>query len=114
MATRRPLVNVSGALQELPAGDTLASAFARVVVSTAAAVTLANAANTDYIYMVTGAHNLTMPASNTNTYVVKNNHTANITIDATNPVLIEKVASITISPESSVTIVSNGTDWFVI
>ena len=92
------------------------SGITRTVVSTSGSITLGSAASTDYMYFVTGAHTMSMPAAagNTNRYTVKNNHSANITIDTAGAETIEGAASISIAPESSVDIISNGTNWYII
>ena len=77
---------------------------------------MGSSASTDYTYFVTGAHTMSLPAAagNTNRYTVKNNHSANITIDTVGAELIEGAASISIAPTESVDIMSNGTNFFVI
>ncbi len=94
--------------------DELATKPSRVVVTTSANTTMALVSNTDYVYFVAGAHLISLPSPNTNRYTVKNNHSADITIDTAGVELIEGAASISIRPESSVDLVSNGTNWFVI
>lgn len=84
-----------------------------IVVNTTVSTAMA-AAPGNYIYFVTGAHLMSLPAPNTNRYTVKNNHTLAITLDTVGTELIEGVNSIVINPESAVDLVSNGTNWFVI
>lgn len=88
----------------------------RSVVVTSGSVTAGSAASTDYVYMVAGAHTVSLPAAsgNTNLYTIKNNHTANITVDTVGAELIEGAASISVAPEASVQILSNGTNYFVV
>ena len=92
------------------------SGITRTVVVTSWSATMWSAASTDYVYFVAWAHTMSLPAAsgNTNRYVVKNNHTANITIDTVGAELIEWAASISIAPEDSVDIMSNGTNRFII
>lgn len=92
------------------------SGITRTVVVTSGSITLGNTASTDYMYFVAGAHTLSMPAAagNTNRYTIKNNHSANITIDTAGAENIEGAASISIAPEEAVDIMSDGTNWFVI
>jgi hypothetical protein len=99
-------------VSSLPGG----SGISRTVISTSGSITLGNAASTDYVYFVTGAHTLSMPAAagNTNRYTIKNNHSANITIDTSGAENIEGSASISIAPEEAVDVISDGTNWFII
>jgi hypothetical protein len=97
-------------------GGGVGSGITRTVVVTSGATSMGSAASTDYVYFVAGAHTMSLPAAagNTNRYTVKNNHTADITIDTAGAENIEGAASIVISPEDSVDIVSDGTNWWVI
>lgn len=111
--------NVQVALEELDAdiqGLSVGAGISRTVVVTSGNVTAGSAAATDYVYFVSGAHTVSLPAASTNTslYTIKNNHSANITIDTAGAELIEGAASIAIAPEESVQILSNGTNWFVV
>jgi len=92
------------------------SGITRTVVVTSGSATMGSSASTDYVYFVTGAHTMSLPAAagNTNRYTVKNNHSANITIDTAGAETVEGAASISIAPEESVDFLSNGTNWFVI
>ena len=99
-------------------GDTCltASGITRTVTVTSANVTAGDAADTDYVYYVAGAHTVSLPAAagNTNRYTVKNGHSAGITIDTVGAETIDGTASITLSPEDSVDIISNGTNFIII
>lgn len=92
------------------------SGITRTVVVTSGSATMGSSASTDYVYFVAGAHTMSLPAAsgNTNRYTVKNNHSANITIDTAGAENVEGAASISIAPEESVDLVSNGTNWFVV
>lgn len=92
------------------------SGITRSVNNTSGSATMGSAASTDYVYFVTGAHTMSLPAAsgNTNRYTVKNLHTTNITIDTVGAELIEGAASISIPPEAAVDIISNNTNWYVI
>lgn len=89
-----------------------AGGITRTVINTSGSATMGSTANTDYIYVVTGAHNLTLPSAtgNTNRYTVKNNHSASVSVLGT----IDGGTNITISPQSSVDLISDGTSWYVI
>lgn len=90
--------------------------YTRSVIVTSGNVTMGSATYTDYVYFVAGAHTLSLPAAaaNTNRYTVKNRHSANITIDTAGAENIEGAASISIAPEESVDIFSDGSNWYVV
>jgi len=90
------------------------SGITRTQVTTSGSITLGATASTDYVYYVAGAHTLSMPSPNNNRYTIKNNHSANITIDTAGAELIEGATSISIAPGSSVDIVSDTTNWFIV
>lgn len=90
------------------------SGITRTIVSTSGSATMGSTASTDYVYFVTGLHTMSLPSPNTNRYTVKNNHSANITIDTAGAELIEGAASISIAPGESVDIISDTTNWFVL
>jgi hypothetical protein len=92
------------------------SGISRTVVVTSGNVTMGSSASTDYVYFVAGAHVLSLPAAsgNTNRYTVKNNHSANVTIDTAGAENVEGAASISIAPEESVDFISDGTNWWVV
>lgn len=92
------------------------SGITRTVVVTSGDVTAAAEAATDYVYLVAGAHTLIMPtaASNTNRYTIKNNHSANITIDTTSTETIDGADTVVLAPEESIDLVSDTTNWRVL
>jgi len=90
------------------------SGITRTQVTTSGSLTLGAAASTDYVYYVAGAHTLSMPSPNNNRYTVKNNHSANITIDTAGAETIEGAASISIAPGEAVDITSDTTNWYVV
>lgn len=92
------------------------SGITRSVVVTSGSATAGNTALTDYVYLVAGAHDITMPTavSNTNRYTIKNNHSADITVNTTSSQTIDGSLTITIAPEDSVDLISDGSNWFVI
>lgn len=87
--------------------------ISRIVVITSGNVIAGATASTDYVYLVAGAHTVTLPTAvgNTNLYKIKNNHSANITIDTTSSQTIDGTTSISIAPEESVDLISDGTNW---
>ncbi len=92
------------------------SGITRTVVVTSGSATMGSSASVDYVYFVAGAHTMSLPAAagNTNRYLVKNNHSANITLDTVGAENIEGAASISIPPTNSVDIISDGTNWWII
>lgn len=92
------------------------SGITRSVTVTSGSVTAGSSTNTDYVYMVAGAHTISLPSatSNTNLYTIKNNHSANITVDTVGAETIDGTASISLAPEESVQIISNGTNYFIV
>jgi len=88
----------------------------RTVVVTSGNTTAGATAGTDYIYLVAGAHTITLPTavSNTNRYTIKNNHSANITIGTTSSQTIDGTTTISIAPQESVDIISDNTNWRII
>ena len=95
---------------------TTGSGITRSVVVTTGDTTLGADTDTDYVCVVNGAHTVTMPTAvgNTNQYTVKNNHSADITIDTTFSETIDGTTSIQIAPEDSVDMVSTSTNWVII
>lgn len=92
------------------------SGITRSVTVTSGNVTAGSTAATDYVYFVAGAHTVSLPAAsgNTNLYTIKNNHSANITVDTVGAETIDGTASISVAPEESVQIISNGTNYFIV
>ncbi len=92
------------------------SGITRSVVVTSANYTLGATALTDYVYLVAGLHTGTLPTAvgNLNRYTVKNNHTVNVSLGTTGGQTIDGTTTISISPESSVDLISTGSHWSVI
>jgi len=97
--------------------DSLAGGkLARSIVSTSGNTAAAAAVGTDYVYLVTGAHTITMPTAvgNTNRYTVKNNHSASITVNTTSSQTLDGTTTISITPDDSVDIISNNANWSIL
>lgn len=92
------------------------SGITRSIVVTSGNVTAGSTAATDYVYLVAGAHTVTLPTavSNTNRYSIKNNHSAAITVGTTSSQTIDGTTTIQIAPEDSVDIISNNTNWNIL
>lgn len=92
------------------------SGISQSIVVTSGSFTAGATANTNYIYLIAGAHPPTLPTAvgNTNLYTFKNNHSADITVATTSSQTIDGTTTITISPEDSVTVVSTNANWSII
>ena len=88
----------------------------RTVTTSSGAFTAGATADTDYVYLIAGAHAVALPTAvgNTNRYTFKNNHSAAITITPDGVETIEGSATIQVAPEDSVDLISNNSVWFVI
>jgi hypothetical protein len=94
-------------------GGAPGSGITRSIVVTSGNATMGATSDIDYVYLVAGAHTLTLPSAvgNTNRYTIKNNHNADITINTTSSQTIDGALSVQISPEDSVEIMSNNSNW---
>lgn len=92
------------------------SGITRTIVVTSGNATAGATASVDYVYLVAGAHTITLPTavSNTNLYTIKNNHSAAITVNTTSSQTIDGTTSIQISPEDSVDFISTNSNWSII
>ena len=92
------------------------SGTTRTVVVTSGNVTAGATAVTDYVYLIAGAHTVTMPTAvgNTNLYELKNNHSANISLATTAAQTIDGVTAPVMIPEQALTLVSDGTNWRIV
>jgi hypothetical protein len=97
-----------------PAGGS--AGITRTVVVTSGNFTAGSAAQTDYVYLIAGAHSPTMPTAvgNTDRYTFKNNHSASITISTTSSQTMDGTTTITISPQSAVDLISDNSNWSII
>lgn len=92
------------------------NSISRSVVVTSGSFTAGSTPNVDYVYLIAAAHAPTLPTAvgNTNRYTFKNNHSASITISTTSSQTIDGTTTITISPQSSVEVISTGSNWSII
>lgn len=88
----------------------------RTIVVTSSNVTAGATASRDYVYLVAGPHTVTLPTAvgNTNRYTIKNNHSADITLNTTASQTIDGTTSISINPQASVDIISTNINWSVV
>lgn len=98
-----------------PAGTDGTDGLLRTIVVTSNSMAAANSALVDYVYIIAGAHTLTMPTAvgNTNRYTVKNNHSANVTLAFTGGETADG-GGITLAPYEAVDLISNGSNWSII
>lgn len=91
------------------------SGIVRSVNVTSGNVTAGATAKTDYVYLIAGAHTITLPTAvgNTNLYTLKNNHIANVSLAFTSSQTADG-GGVIIAPQESVTLVSNGTNWNIV
>jgi hypothetical protein len=73
-------------------------------------------ANTDYIYLVSGTTTLTLPTAvtNTNKYEIKNTGVNTVTIATTSSQTIDGSTTAPITPNTSLTLISNNINWFIL
>lgn len=86
----------------------------RVITSIAINTVGASAANTDYIYIVSGATTFTLPTAvgNTNPYSVINSGVDVVTVDTTGAETINGDASVTLPvPNMALDFISDGANW---
>lgn len=91
--------------------------FTRSINSVSTNTNAGNAAQTDYVYLVTLSPTITLPSpsANTNTYTIKNVGSGTVSIATTSGTIDGSASPITINVSFvSITLVSDGTNWFII
>jgi hypothetical protein len=89
----------------------------RVITLVSAPTTLGAAARTDYVYAVSGTTTVTLPTAvgNTNLYTVKNVGSSTVTIATTSNQTIDGSTTVSLPvSNTSLDLVSNGTNWMII
>ena len=88
----------------------------RTITSVAVNTTAAAAASTDYVYLCSGTMNLTMPtaSSNLNRYSIKNSGVGTVTVLFTGGQNADGSTSLSLTPNTSIDLISNSSNWFVI
>lgn len=89
----------------------------RSIVSSSGSFTAGSTAGIDYVYLITGAHNVTLPtaSANTNRYTFKNNHSASVTVTRAGTDTVEGATSLTLGASESIDLISNGISaWSVL
>ena len=106
----------TGTTEYAMTGGAGGSGITRSIVVTSGSATMGATALTDYVYLVAALDTMTLPTavSNTNRYTIKNNHSANITVNTTSSQTIDGTTTISIAPQDSVEIISNNINWNII
>lgn len=101
----RPIVSAS----------TSASGITRSIVVTSGNINAGSSPSTDYVYIISGPHTVTLPSavSNTNRYTLKNSHTANVSLAFTGGQTADG-GGVTLAPQESVELLSNGSNWIIV
>jgi hypothetical protein len=89
------------------------SGITRNISTITTSVTIGATAATDYVVFVGsgGAPTLPTAVSNTNRYTIKNVHTTNKTISTTSSQTIDGSTTATLTPNTSLDIISDGSNW---
>lgn len=92
------------------------SGITRNVSTISTSVTIGATAATDYVVFVNsgGAPTLPTAVSNTNRYTIKNIHTTNKTIATTSSQTIDGSTTVTLTPNTSLDMVSDGSNWRIL
>jgi len=92
------------------------SGISRSVSSIATPTTAGATAATDYVYFVSSTTTLTLPTAvgNTNLYTVKNTGVATVTIATTSAQTIDGSTTATLTPNTSLDLVSDTANWRII
>lgn len=92
------------------------SGIVRSIIVTSGNATAGASAGTDYVFLISGAHTITLPTavSNTNMYTFKNNFTAPQAIATTSSQTVDGVTAPVINVEQSINVISDGTNWTII
>ena len=88
----------------------------RSVSSVAVDTTVAAAASTDYVVFASGTTTITLPncVGNTNLYVVKNSGSNTVTIATTAAQTIDGSATAALTPNTSLSLISDNSNWRII
>ena len=88
----------------------------RIMIETTGNVSVPAVADTDYAYIITGAHTMTMPTAVNglaNSYKFKNIHSANVTINTISAQTIDGEANWTLAPFDAIELISDGSNWLI-
>jgi len=112
-------ITINGTTQDLSANRSWTITASATSINVVSSDTNAgSAANTDYVYVVTGTTTITLPTAvgNTNRYTIKRSGTGVVSIATTSSQTIDGSSSpITINVQYvSIDLISNGTNWEII
>lgn len=107
------VLTVSGGGLPSWAAPAVGSGIVRSISSIASPLTAAATAATDYVYFVSSTTTITLPTAvgNTNRYTVKNTGVATVTIATTSAQTIDGSTTVTLTPNTSLDLVSDATNW---
>jgi len=90
------------------------SGITRSITVTSGNITAGATAATDYVYIISAAHTVTLPTAvgNTNLYTLKNRHTAPVALAFTSGQTADG-GGITLAPNASVDLISDNTNWVI-
>lgn len=88
----------------------------RAIFSISTNQTLGSTAETDYVYFVSGTTTVTMPTAvgNTNRYTVKNSGSNTVTIIFTGGQNADGSTSLSLTPNTSLDLISNNSNYFIV
>jgi len=109
-------VDAKGRITAASNGSGSGSGITRNISTITTSVTIGATAATDYVVFVGsgGAPTLPTAVSNTNMYTIKNVHTTNKTISTTSSQTIDGSTTATLTPNTSLDIISDGSNWRVV
>lgn len=92
------------------------SGITRSVNSISTPTTAGSTASTDYVYFVSGTTTITQPTAvgNTNRYSIKNTGSDTVTVAFDGAETADGSSTLTLLPNVSVDLISNGTIWFIL
>lgn len=106
--------NIKLVAYELGAGTPAAPAgISRSIQSVSTTTTMGGAANTDYVYFVSGTTTVTLPTAigNTNQYRIKNTGAGQVTTATTSAQTIDGAATIILDINQAAVVISDNTNW---
>ncbi len=120
--TNKTLDGSSNTLQNIPQAAVtgltagLAAKFSRTVTTITSNITLDAEVNVDYVVFIGtgGAPILPTALGNINRYTLKNIHATACTIATTASQTVEGLTTVTLAPDASIDVLSDGTNWRII
>jgi len=94
-----------------------AAGINRTITSIAVNTTAGALSSTDYVYLVSGTTNLTLPTAlgNTNKYTIKNVDVGTVVIDTTLGQTIDNAGTYSLMPQyTAISVISDDINWLII